>query len=28
LVKRPLIVKDDKIILIGFKEEAYQELAH
>ena len=23
LVKRPLIVKDDNIILIGFKEEAY-----
>ena len=27
LVKRPLIVKDDNIVLIGFKEEAYQELA-
>ena len=27
LVKRPLMVKDDKIVLIGFKEEAYQALA-
>ncbi|MBL3716625.1 Spx/MgsR family RNA polymerase-binding regulatory protein [Lactococcus garvieae] len=27
LVKRPLIVKEGNIVLIGFKEEAYQELA-
>jgi arsenate reductase len=26
LVKRPLIVKDDQVLLIGFKQEKYQEV--